>query len=120
MIRILFRNIDPSDMLRETIEERLHPILDKFPDLKTHKVSLSIQMENSPFKAGADLFTLKMRINGDRYKELVLKKSSPNFYLALAEVHEHLLERLNRYGDRERVKNRKQVRTLRQTLQPAI
>lgn len=120
MLRIIFRNMRPSELIRAIIKIRFEPILKKFPEIRRHSVSFSVAMENSPFKTGPDLFSLKMRIHGKKYKDIFLNKSSPNFYMALAEVQDHLLERLNRYGDRSRVRHRHHARQFLQSLQPTF
>lgn len=103
-MKILFRNLEKSDLAKEIVTQRLQPTIEKFPDLRSHQVVATLSMENSPHKPGRDSFTVKILITGKRYRAIVLKKSGPNLYAALAEATDHLLERLNRYGDRLRVK----------------
>ena len=40
----------------------------------------------------------------------MIETKDANLYVALAEVVDHLLERLNRFGDKARVKERKKAR----------
>ena len=112
MIKIIFRNLEESVFAKEAARERLQSTVDRFPDLKSHKVTLTLSMDNSSFKAGPDLFRAKLLIAGTKYKNIVLEKSAMTFYQALAELAEHTLERLNRFGDRRRVKRIKAERAL--------
>ena len=112
MIKIIFKNLEKSEFAKDLTLERIGTMVDRFPDLVNHKIDAILSMENSPFKAGPDLFTVKVIIRGKRFHNLVMKKSAPNFYLALAEVVEHSLEQINRYGDKQRVKRRKQARII--------
>ncbi len=110
MTQIVFRNLEPSDLTRAFVEERLSQLTDKFPDLRRSHMRVNISMDNSPLHAGPDLFTMKLLVSKGRYRGLHLEKSALHFYLALAEMVDALLERLNRWGDRERVRSRHQER----------
>lgn len=111
MTTIKFKNLDASELAREAVTERMDSLMDKFPDLKSCRIVTLLEMENSPHKLGPDLFTVKMQVVNGRYRGVAIKKSDGNMYVALAFVIENLLERLNRFGDRARVNNRKQARS---------
>jgi ribosome-associated translation inhibitor RaiA len=117
MIRILFKNMSESKLAREITTDRLEAVSERFPDLKSHRIAVTLSMDNSPLKPGPDLFNVKLVITGRRYKTIVLEKSSPSLYTALAEVTEHTLERLNRFGDKKRVRSRNQQRKFVKKLQ---
>lgn len=112
MIKIIFNNLEKSEFTREFTLERIRTIAERFPDLNDHKISATLSMENSPTQAGPDVFTVKLFITGKRYRSVMIEKSGQTFFSALAEVIEHALERLNRYGDKERVRRRNQLRKL--------
>jgi ribosome-associated translation inhibitor RaiA len=116
MTKIIFKNLEKSEIAKEAASVRIQGIVEKFPDLVGHRIQVTLSMENSPQQPGPDLFTVKLFIDGKRYRSIVIQKSSANLYTALAEVVDHALERLNRYGDKVRVRRRKsgtqaQVRT---------
>ncbi|NCN27313.1 HPF/RaiA family ribosome-associated protein [bacterium] len=107
-MKITFRNLDRSDFAKEAIISRIETIHERFPDLMESNLHITVDMENSSLQPGPDLFKVKVRCRGGRYDGVILEKSGENFFLALAEVVEHFLERLNRFGDRARdVKRRK-------------
>jgi ribosome-associated translation inhibitor RaiA len=110
MIQVNFKNLEKSELARELATERLETVIERFPDLAHSRVQITLSMENSPIQAGPDLFTVKVHFQGGRYAGITLQKSAPNLYAALADVVEHLLERLNRFGDRHRVKQRARSR----------
>ncbi len=116
MIRILFKDLDKSELARDLALERISTVVDRFPDLRNHRVDATLSMENSPIQAGPDVFTVKLYIHGRRYKSVLIQKSAMNLYAALAAVVEHSLERLNRFGDRDRVKQRSRARKTRDTV----
>ena len=115
-MKIVFRNLARSELIGTVIKERFAHVLEKFPDLHRSEITLTLSMHNSPTQAGPDLFSVKMVCLGGRYRNLVLEKASPNLYAAWADLLEHLLERLNRYGDRERVRDRALARRRRREL----
>lgn len=113
MINIIFRNLEKSELAKEIVNERLQVLLDKFPELNEHALSVTLSMQNSPLQSGPDFFTVKVFINGSKFMNLSIEKSAPNLYLSLAEVCDHLLELLNRNGDKKRVRSRKKERQFR-------
>lgn len=110
MMVVKFKNLDSSELAREAVAERLESLTDKFPDLKGCRIVTLLEMHNSPLAPGPDLFTVKVQVVNGRYRGVTISKSDANLYFALAAVAENLLERLNRFGDRARVRNRKQAR----------
>ena len=110
MILIKFKNLESSEIAREAVFERMGAILEKFPDLDKSKIQVTLEMENSPHQAGPDLFKVKVFIATGRYSKVTVEKSAANLYLALAHVVDHMLERLNRFGDKTRVKNQRNAR----------
>ncbi len=116
MIQIKFKNLDKSEMAREAVFERIEPLIEKFPDLNESKIQITLEMENSPLQAGPDLFKVKLHVARGRYDGITVEKSDASLYVALAEVVDHMLEVLNRFGDRARVKERKRARELTKEL----
>lgn len=112
MIRVLFRNMDQSELAKEAVFDRLSSVVTKFPWLTESQVTVTLSTENSPRQAGPDLFCVRVRIHGGIAKGILLKASATSLYVALADVSDGLLERLNRFGDRNRVKSRTRERRL--------
>lgn len=114
MITIIFKNMQKSVYVTELAEEKLNNVINRFPLLANSNIRLTLSMDNSPFQAGPDSFSAKVVIKGSKYDGVVLEKSSENLSSALADLTEHTLERLNRYGDKKRVKKiRKNRKTLK-------
>jgi ribosome-associated translation inhibitor RaiA len=113
MFKIKFKNFDRSEFALEAANERLKALFDKFPDLQPSSVQLSMSMENSPLQAGPDLFVAKIFISGGKYSGISVEKSNSNLFVALAELSDHMLETLNRLGDKKRVKSRNKARSLK-------
>lgn len=110
MIRIFFKNLKKSDLAQDLAIERVSAVVERFPLTRNHRIDVTLSMENSPTQPGPDSFGVKLRIDGRHYRSIVIQKTAPNLYAALADVIEHSLERLNRFGDRQRVKNRRRSR----------
>lgn len=112
MIHIHFKNLERSELACEAVHERLQPLIEKFPDLETSKIQVTLEMENSPFQAGPDVFKVKTHFIRGRYDGITVTKDDSNLYVALATVVDHLLEKLNRFGDKTRVKERTKARQI--------
>lgn len=107
-------------MAREAVQERVEVLTDKFPDLSESKIQVTLEMENSPTQAGPDRFKVKIHVSRARYDGITVEKSDSNLYVALAEVVDNMLEVLNRFGDRARVKERKRARELTRELENGL
>ncbi len=112
MIQIKFKNLEKSELAREAALERIESLVDKFPDLNDCQILVTLEMQNSPIQAGPDLFKVKVHVSSGRYRGTTVEKKNANLYVALAEVVDHLLEKLNRFGDKSRVKERKMARQI--------
>lgn len=110
MIQIKFKNLRKSKILETTVHNKILAIIDKFPDLDQSKIQITLEMQNSPVQAGPDYFKVKAYISGGRYEGIVIEKSDSNIYVSVADLADHMLEVLNRFGDKVRVKQRKQAR----------
>jgi ribosome-associated translation inhibitor RaiA len=112
MVKITFNNLEKSELAREAVEEKLQEVIERFPDLAQAQVYINLAMDNSPRQKGPDLFRVKARIQRGKYDGVILEKEAPSLYTALADLSAHLLARLNRNGDKARVKARNQARRL--------
>jgi ribosome-associated translation inhibitor RaiA len=115
---IKFKNLKKSDLTRLAVKEKVEPLIRKFPDLEEGGIQVTLEMENSPFKPGPELFKVKLFVSRGRYRGIVVKKSDANLFLALADLLNHMLEKLNRFGDRRRVKERKKARAIARAVEP--
>jgi ribosome-associated translation inhibitor RaiA len=112
MIQVKFKNLEKSEMIKKATVERIEALIVKFPDLKRSKIQATLEMENSPTQAGPDLFNVKFHVIGGRYNGVTIVKDNSNLYAALADVIDHMLEKLNRFGDRARVKEISKARKI--------
>ena len=112
MITVKFKNLKKSEIAYVAVHERLESLIEKFPDLEKSNIQVTLEMENSPFQAGPDFFKVKVHIANSRYDGIIIEKADRNLYVALADVVDHMLENLNRLGDRVRVKSIKKARQL--------
>jgi ribosome-associated translation inhibitor RaiA len=112
MIKIKFKNLEKSQIALDAVNERVDTLIEKFPDLAESKLQVTLEMENSPKQAGPDFFKVKLHVSRGRYDGVTIEKSNSNLYVALADMVDHLLESLNRFGDKIRVKERKKARKI--------
>ncbi len=120
MMQVKFKNLEKSEMAREAVQKRIEVFVDKFPALNESKILITLEMENSPTQAGPDFFRVKLHISRGRYDGLTCEKSDSNLYVALAEVVDHMLEALNRFSDKARVKQRRNARQIAREVEKNI
>lgn len=98
-MRIVFKNMKSSDFAKTIIKERFSSIVEKYPSLKGHKITLTMEMDNSPTQAGPDHFNASVIVSGEVYK-IRIKRSSRNLYLAIANLAEQFNQLISRETDR--------------------
>ncbi len=105
MVHVKFKNLEKSEFVYQTAIQRVSSLEEKFPALKNSRILLTLEMENSPSQPGPDSYKVQLFISRGKFHGIVVKKTDSNLYRALADLIDHMLEKLNRAGDRERVKN---------------
>jgi ribosome-associated translation inhibitor RaiA len=113
MIKVNFKNLDPSELAREATVDRIGALVEKFEHLRESRINVTLAMENSPIQAGPDLFKVMVQVNGGRYQGVRVVKSAASLYVALADLVDHMLEALNRWSDKARVRDRSKARRFR-------
>lgn len=116
MMRIHFKDLAPSQLAREVTWRELGEVLDKFPEMRHHRVTITLSMLNSIKHEGPDEFQVKIFIRGPKFSNILLIRNAVNLYIAVAEVKEALLERLNRSNDKPRVQLRLLNRRFKQEM----
>jgi len=104
MMKVVFKNLESSELAKEIVKDRIEPVLAKFPRLLDHQVNVTLEMENSPSQAGPDLFNVIIQIKGKTYKFLKIEKSDINLYRAVAMASDGLFELLSKSNDRIKTK----------------
>lgn len=110
MINVIFKNLEKSVLATEIATERIESLIEKFPLLKKSRIVVTLEMQNSPYQTGPDLFTVKTHCSNGKYRGIRVEKSAQSLYVALADVVDHMLEILNRFGDKVRIKERSAAR----------
>lgn len=110
MIKTTFKNLEKSDLAREVVEERIGDLVEKFPELSSHSILITLSMDNSSAKSGPDEFGVKLHIKGKKFDDLIMEKKSGTLYRAVADVVDAMLERLNRRTDKMRITERSKSR----------
>ena len=48
MIKVVFKDLEKSDLAREAVEERFQEVMERFPALSESRIVVTLSMENSP------------------------------------------------------------------------
>lgn len=99
-LRIRFVRLRKSEMIKEAVEDRLSPILNKFDIFDEEKIHFEVEMENSPHQAGRDLFSVRLSIRGGKMRGFSIEKKDTNFYRALSSMAASLPININRFRQR--------------------
>lgn len=101
-MKITFKNLERSELAIEAVEERISSLRDKFPSIQSRDITINLSMDNSPIQGGLDVFTVKIHLVSGQYKGVILEKSAPSLYVALASLVESSHERLKRFDEKAR------------------
>ena len=110
--KVKFKNLEKSELAKSIVLERLEGVVEKFPLLVDHDITFTLEMANSPKQNGPDCFIVKVVVDGKKYKNIVLSQENINLYIATAYLFDNLTNRLNRFGDKQRVKKISNTRKL--------
>ncbi len=90
LLKITFKNMESSQLARDFVEERFNPILEN------NKITLLFEIEKHLKETSPDLFTVSLTLNGQKYKDRKIKRSSYNFFYAITELADGLNELLRK------------------------
>jgi ribosome-associated translation inhibitor RaiA len=95
-MKFVFKNINRSEFIKEVAQDRVTDLLNKYPDLGNHELSVTFSMDNSPRQKGPDSFAVKILMRGRKFKNLILEKRDSNLYGALAKALGSLSEKISK------------------------
>ena len=78
MIKVVFKNLDSSELAKQIVLERINDLISKFPDLQDHRIYVTLSMTNSSTQAGPDEFRVKCHIDGKKFTDLLLANAVEN------------------------------------------
>lgn len=102
MVKVIFKNLEKSDLIRNIATERIEKTIEKFSDLAELSSTVIVSREHSHEHAGADEYSAKLLIGGQGMKPVVLEKKATTLYKALADVSDTALEILHRAVSKHR------------------
>jgi ribosome-associated translation inhibitor RaiA len=100
MVQVVFKNMETSTLAKNVIQERVSHIVKKFPTLADHKITMTLEMYNSPKQAGPDMYSANVLVTGKTFKAIRLKKTSENFYHAIAVLMDRFVYTISKKSDR--------------------
>lgn len=119
MVKVIFKNLEKSEMVSEIVQQKITHVLAKFPELTEAQATVSVEMENSPTHVGKDDFRIKLVVTNRRFKPLVIQKEGANLYQAAAVLADRLFEVLHRSLEKRRDQRRHGARRW-QTVLPKV
>ena len=102
MVKVVFKNLEKSEIVRSVTTERIEKTINKFSELGKMAATVIVSREHSHEHSGADLFSAKLLLSGNGHKPVVLEKRAGTLYQAIAMVTDRALEILQRVLSRDR------------------
>lgn len=119
MIKLVFKNIEKSEMVKESVLEKFQPLVDRFPSVSEHDLIVTLDMENSMIQTGPDLFKVKVHFKSGEFKNITFERKASNLYVALSELVDRLHEVIRKSSLKERKIKREKSRDLKEFLDRA-
>jgi|GEM_PF-3168413 len=113
MMKIVFHNLEKSELARDVTRQKLEHLYEQFPKLSRHRFVVTLSMENSPTKAGPDQFSVSARIDGPQFFGIQVVHREANLYLALAQISERLARLLSEETKIELRRRRRSARAVK-------
>jgi ribosome-associated translation inhibitor RaiA len=111
MVRVVFKNLEKSDMIRDIVGSKILHSLEKFPSLAKATATTIVSRDEARNKNGDEHFSVKLILAGNGIKPIIIEKSSNNLYQAVSiaadSAHEILHRASTRIRERTRLKQRR-------------
>ena len=106
MIKVIFKNLEKSDLVRQVTTEKIEKTINKFSELAEGATTVIVSREHSHEHSGLDLFSAKLLVEGHGRKPFILEKRAQSLYQAVALVTDRALEVLHKTFRKDREKRR--------------
>lgn len=106
VIKVVFKNLKKSDLIRQIATDRIEKTIKKFPEFDKLSSSVIVSREHSQEHPGISEFAVKLLMKRKGLKPIVLEKRAETLYQAIALVTDRALEILHRANEKIRLENR--------------
>lgn len=117
-MNIVFKNGLESEFVKNAMTEHMEHLQEKYPELENTEATVTLRMENSPLQAGADSYTVKIRLNGGRrIRGVSLQKRAKTFYEAVNNAFHSMARKVSKKISKRRTINRNRRRQFKHELE---
>ena len=106
MVKVVFRNLANSEVMKNVIKEKVNHILSKFPNLDNSMATVIVGQGHSPTHASSDNIQIKLILTSRGFKPVVLSKEGESATAVIALLFDRLFEVVHRALERRREKTR--------------
>ena len=103
MVKVVFKNLQKSDLVRKAAVERVQKAIEKFAILDPLSSTVILSREHSREHAGLDEYAVKLVIGSPGQKPVVVEKHAQSLYQALAMVLDRAMDILHQSFAKERL-----------------
>jgi ribosome-associated translation inhibitor RaiA len=103
MVKIVFKNLEKSDIIRKVAIARVQKALERFSDIDSLASTVVLSREHSREHAGLDEYSVKLILGAQGHRPVIVEKRAANFYQALAMVLDRAMDILHQSFAKERL-----------------
>lgn len=110
MVKVVFKNLEKSSGIRKNVVERIERALSRFSEVIALDSTLVLSREHSKEHAGVEEYSVKLIVDADGRKPIIIEKRSENYYQALAKALDRAMDVLHQSFAKERLSVRHKKR----------
>jgi ribosome-associated translation inhibitor RaiA len=103
MVKVIFKNLERSDLIREIASEKVEKALQKYAVVDPLASTVVLSREHSREHTGVDEFSVKLMVGARGHKPVIVEKRSTSITQALASVLDRAMDLLHQSFARERL-----------------
>ena len=103
MVKVIFKNLERSDLIREIASEKVEKALEKYAVVDPLASTVVLSREHSREHTGVDEFSVKLMVGARGHKPVIVEKRSTTITQALASVLDRAMDLLHQSFARERL-----------------
>jgi len=103
MVKVIFKNLEKSDLIREIAAERVQKALEKYAIVDPLSSTVILSREHSREHSGLDEYSVKLMVGARGHKPVIVEKRATTLTNALATVLDRAMDLLHQSFARERL-----------------
>jgi ribosome-associated translation inhibitor RaiA len=103
MVKVIFKNLEKSDLIRKIAAEKVEKALQKYAVVDPLASTVILSREHSREHSGLDEYSVKLMVGARGHKPVIVEKRSTSMMVALATVLDRAMDLLHQSLAKERL-----------------